>query len=67
MATITLNNNVQPHEHAFNQLYFINTLTGVKYETAHQACECNPVLKSIINKLRKSELDVLIQMIDNIR
>jgi len=67
MNKILLNNNVQPHEHAFNILYFINTLTGVKYETAHKAMECNPVLNSIVNKIRKSELDALIQMIDNIR
>lgn len=67
MNTITINNNVQPQEHAFNILYFISTLTEQKYENASQAMERNPVLNSIVKKLRKSELDALIQMIDSIR
>jgi hypothetical protein len=67
MTTVLINNNVQPHEHAFNQQYFINTLTGSKHGTAVEAKKSNPMLKAIVEKLRPSELDYLIQMIDNIR
>lgn len=67
MPNITLNNNVQPFEHATNQVLFIHMLTGNTYENAYQAKEANPVLASIINKLRKSELDVLVQYIESIQ
>jgi len=68
MTQIIYNNNLQPHEVAFNKLYFVNMLCETKYTTYAEAEKsCTSVVISIIKKLRNGELDALIQMIENIR
>lgn len=62
------NNNLQPNEIAFNKLYFVNMLGETNYTSYFEAEKsANPVIVSVIKKLRAGELDALIQMIENIR
>ena len=62
------NNNLQPHEIAANKLYFSNMLNTTNHSTFAEAeKQNNSVINTIIKKLRPSELDVLIQMIEAIR